>query len=247
MPTPYTLKMADVCRQLGIAPQSVRRLLALGELRYAQFGPRGHLRFAQADIDEFLRRSSGGPTPATRPNGVLTLVACRVNGRAAWHSNARARAAPRNPYAARSRIAGQPLGAAAENQGDGVVREVRPDDLAEWAGWHGESATFAAAVHAILDDQGRLPGWDVVEARLDRLEQQRAAMRDARKRERLEREAHEKTDAATHKELRKEKREKRGRGRGERYVTVMLTVRSRSPHPPRRCRSALRTVPSLIG
>ena len=120
------------------------------------------------------------------------------------------------------------LGAAAENQGDGVVREVRPDDLAEWAGWHGESATFAAAVHAILDDQGRLPGWDVVEARLDRLEQQRAAMRDARKRERLEREAHEKTDAATHKELRKEQegeereRERRAirHGDAHREVTV---------------------------
>ena len=77
------------------------------------------------------------------------------------------------------------LGAAAENQPDGAMRGVRADDLAEWAGWRGDSTRFAAAVLAILDDKGCLPGWDVVQARLGRLEQQRQAMRDARAREKL--------------------------------------------------------------
>lgn len=49
------LTVAETCRRLGCAPETVRRLIATGQLPgYRLGGPRGHLRVPEAGLEQYI-------------------------------------------------------------------------------------------------------------------------------------------------------------------------------------------------
>ena len=45
------VKVAEAAKRLGTSPDTVRRLVKLGELPVVRFGQHGHLRFRSEDIE----------------------------------------------------------------------------------------------------------------------------------------------------------------------------------------------------